>query len=295
VVHVVEVLSAGHVNWDVTLRVDRLPAPDGEACIRSQRASGGGSAGNVAAALSGLGVATGVIGSVGDDEYGMLARRELEREGVDCTGLRAVDGDTATKYLVVDDEGEVAVLGNDGVNEAVEPADVRPARVAAANHLHLTSQRPPTATRLASIAAEADLTVSIDPGRRLPDRDFSGALDRADVIFLNDREAEAALEAEYPASDFADRILVVKRGGEGAEVHTPGATYRHPGFDVPVNDTTGAGDAFAAGFVAVLREGGDYERALEFANACGALAARADGAKTAPARDEVERFLAGQF
>ncbi|HKL29052.1 MAG TPA: PfkB family carbohydrate kinase, partial [Natrialbaceae archaeon] len=164
-----------------------------------------------------------------------------------------------------------------------------------ANHLHLTSQRPETAARLASVADEAGLTISVDPGRRLPERDFSSAIDRADVIFLNDREAEAALEAEYPASDFADRVVVIKHGGEGAEVHTPEATYSHPGFDVPVTDTTGAGDAFAAGFVAVLREGGDYERALEFANACGALAARTEGAKTSPSRNEVERFLAGQF
>jgi len=292
---VVEVLSAGHVNWDVTLRVDRLPVPDGEASIHSQRGAGGGSAGNVAAALASLGVASGIVGSVGDDEYGMLARRELEREGVDCAGLREVDGDTSTKYLLVDDDGEVAVLGNDGVNEAVAPEAVDPDRVESANHLHLTSQRPETAARLASVADEAGLTISVDPGRRLPERDFSSAIDRADVIFLNDREAEAALEAEYPASDFADRVVVIKHGGEGAEVHTPEATYSHPGFDVPVTDTTGAGDAFAAGFVAVLREGGDYERALEFANACGALAARTEGAKTSPSRNEVERFLAGQF
>ncbi|MFT4890874.1 MAG: ribokinase [Halobacteriales archaeon] len=291
----VEVLSAGHVNWDVTLRVDRLPVPDGEASIRLQRGAGGGSAGNVAAALASLGVSSGVVGSVGDDEYGMLARRELEREGVDCSGLREVEGDTSTKYLLVNDDGEVAVLGNDGVNEAVGPEKVRPARVEAANHLHLTSQRPETAARLASVAEEAGLTISVDPGRRLPERDFSATLDLADVIFLNDREAEAALEAEYPASDFADRILVLKRGEEGAEVHTPEGTFRHPGFDVPVTDTTGAGDAFAAGFIAVLREGGDYERALEFANACGALAARTEGAKTSPSRNEVERFLAGQF
>lgn len=291
----VEVLSAGHVNWDVTLRVDRLPAPDGEASIRSQRGAGGGSAGNVAAALASLGVSSGVVGSVGNDEYGVLARRELEREGVDCAGLREVEGDTSTKYLLVDDDGEVAVLGNDGVNEAIGPEDVDTDRVEAANHLHLTSQRPETAARLASVAEEAGLTLSVDPGRRLPERDFSGAIDRADVIFLNDREAEAALEAEYPASDFADRVVVIKHGEEGAEVHTPEATYSHPGFEVPVTDTTGAGDAFAAGFVAVLREGGDYERALEFANACGALAARTNGAKTSPSRNEVERFLAQQF
>jgi len=88
----IPVLTAGHVNWDVTLRVDRLPQPDGEASIRSQRQSGGGSAANVAAALAGLDVDTGLIGSVGDDDNGLLAHRELEAAGISLAGVRVVEG-----------------------------------------------------------------------------------------------------------------------------------------------------------------------------------------------------------
>ncbi|WP_306056135.1 carbohydrate kinase family protein [Natronococcus wangiae] len=299
----VTVLTAGHVNWDVTLRIDRLPVADGEATIRSQRQSGGGSAANVAATLAGLEVDTGLIGSVGDDDSGLLARHELEEAGVSLDGVRIVDGaNTAVKYLLVEDGGEVAVLGNDGVNEAVTPADLEPDCIRAANHVHLTSQRPDTAAEIASIASAGDLTVSFDPGRRLGDRDYGEALSRSDVIFVNDREAETVLEDEYIGSDFNDRIVVVKHGADGAEVHTPNGSYVHPGFEIDSVDTAGAGDAFAAGFIATAITGAwpddggfDVERALEYANACGALTASREGARSVPSAAEVESFLTERY
>jgi len=289
------VVCAGHVNWDVTLRLDRLPDADSESRIRDQRAGGGGSAANVAATLAGLSVPAGVVGATGDDEHGHLARRELVAAGVDTGHLLAVEGAATTvKYLLVDGDGEVAVLGNVGANEALGPEDVDPGYVRAADHLHLTSQRPATAARLAAVASEAGVGVSFDPGRRLADRDFDATVERADVVFVNDREAEALL-AEAPTPPGGERTVVVKHGDRGAEVRTAEGDYVHPGFDVDPVDTTGAGDAFAAGFIATRLEGGDHERALEFANACGALAARGEGARSVPDREAVERFLEGRF
>ncbi|MFP9059483.1 carbohydrate kinase family protein [Natrialbaceae archaeon A-chndr2] len=291
----VTVLTAGHINWDVTLRVDQFPEPDGEVAIRSRQQSGGGSAANVAVACSALEVDTGLIGSVGDDDTGLLARRELEDAAVDIDGVRVVeDAETAVKYIVVDDAGEVALLGNDGVNEAVGPTDLNPERIEAADHVHLTSQRPDTAGRLARVASESDATVSVDPGRRLAERDYSTALEHADIIFLTDREAESVLESSYPASTYNDRLVVIKYGGDGAEIHSPGGSIRHPGFDIDPVDTTGAGDAFAAGFIATSLGTDDLEAVLEFANACGALAASAEGARITPTAATVEAFLEEQ-
>lgn len=295
----VRVIAAGHVNWDVTLRVDALPEPDGEAQIVSQRRSGGGSAANVACALAGFDVDPGLVGSVGDDENGLLAQRELDRVGVDLHGLRVVeDAETSVKYLLVAEEGEVMVLGNDGANEAVAPDDVDVDYVTRADRLHLTSQRPDTAARLAAVASDAGITVSFDPGRRLEERDFSETIDSTDVLFLNDREASSVLgeDVAYPESGVSDRVVVVKHGSAGATVHTPEGSFEHPGFDVEPVDTTGAGDAFAAGYLTIcLEDPAAHERALEFANACGAIAAQAEGARTAPTYPEVEAFLESQF
>ena len=288
----VRVVAAGHVNWDVTLRVDSLPAPDGEACIRSQRRAGGGSAANVAVGLSRLDVPTGVIGSVGDDDHGMLATRELAEDGVDLTELVVSEGtETSVKYLIVDGDGEVMVLGNDGANEAITPTDVDPAYVRGTDCLHLTGQDPALAAHLAEIADDAGVLISVDPGRRIVERDFSDVVERADVVFVNRREAPTVFEDGLPAPEHVGRVVVEKRGADGAAVHAPEGTYTHPGFGVDPVDTTGAGDAFAAGYLAVRLDGTDHERALEVANACGALAARVEGARAAPPRSAVDRFL----
>ena len=286
------VLCAGHVNWDVTLRVDALPEPDGEARVVDQHRSGGGSAANAAVTLAGLEVPTAIVGSVGDDDHGARLREELAARGVALDGLRTVaDVETTVKYLLVDAAGEVMVLGNDGANEAVAPADLDPSLVDGVEHVHLTSQRPDTAAALAELARDAGAMVSFDPGRRLADRDFGDALRAADVLFLNDREHDAVAQA-FPGS-VEDSVVVRKLGGAGAEVRWDGRTVTHEGFDVEPVNSTGAGDAFAAGFIAARIDGADHPTALAYANACGALVAAAMGAWVAPGRDAVEALVDG--
>ena len=268
------VLCAGHVNWDVTLQVDRLPDPDGEARIVDQCQSGGGSASNVAVVLAGLAVDTTLLGSVGSDEYGWLVRRELDEVGVE-TVLTETEGSTGVKYLVVNEAGEVIVLGNDGANEAFGADGLAAGELDGSDLLHLTSQTPATATELARRASEAGCLVSFDPGRRFGDREYGPVLERTDLLFVNEREAELAAEAGVLSG--IERV-VVKHGAGGAEVRTADGTTSHSGFEIDPVDTSGAGDAFAAGFIAASLSGGD-ESALAVGNACGALAARTTGAR----------------
>ena len=266
------VICAGHVNWDVTLHVDDLPGPDGEAQVRELQAGGGGSAANVACGLVGLDVETALLGSVGGDSNGTEARHELAAAGVDTTHVQtAPDRPTAVKYIAVDDDGEVMVFGVPGANEAFDAAGVPEAALAPAEHLHLTGQAPATATRLAERAHAAGLTVSVDPGRQVEARDFEPVLARADVVFLNDREARCVADV--------GGVVVRKRGREGAEVVGGDDRYTHRGFAAEAVDTTGAGDAFAAGFIAASLDGADHEDALVVANACGALASEIRGAR----------------
>ena len=283
------VVCAGHVNWDVTLRVDALPETDGEAVITDRRSSGGGSAANAAVTLAGLDVPTGLVGSVGDDDHGRLLEAALADRGVDLGGLRTVSGaETTVKYLIVDPAGEVMVLGNEGANEAIGPEDLEADLVAGADHVHLTGQRPDTAAALARLAREAGATVSFDPGRRLADRDYAETFRLADVVFVNDREAAAVPSGGEPP---AGRLVVEKRGGAGAEVRVDDEVVAHSGYDVDAVDTTGAGDAFAAGFIAARLDGADLARALAYANACGALVTASEDAWVAPGRTAVEALV----
>ncbi|MBV0901011.1 carbohydrate kinase family protein [Haloarcula salina] len=281
------VICAGHVNWDVTLHVDRLPEPDGEGRITDRSQSGGGSATNAAVALAGLGADPLVFGSVGRDDHGENARRELAEAGVE-THLIESSEPTTVKYLIVDENGDVAVLGNDGANEAFRAADLPADALAGADHLHLTGQDPDTAARLARDAAAADIPVSFDPGRRLPYRDYTAVLSHASVLFCNDREADHAREHGLFESV---STVVVKHGDCGATAHTGDRTVTTPGCPVETVDTAGAGDAFAAGFIVATRRGDDIDRALAVANACGALATQTNGARAALDWDAVDGLL----
>ncbi|MEF8825461.1 MAG: PfkB family carbohydrate kinase [Halapricum sp.] len=281
------IVCAGHVNWDVTLQVDRLPEPDGEARITGQRQAGGGSASNTAAVLAGLDVETTLIGSVGVDEHGYLLRRELGALGVDTALVERADEVTTVKYLVVDQAGEVMILGNEGANEAFSADDVDADAVREADHLHLTSQRAETAIDLADLADDAGTSVSFDPGRRVADRAYDPVLERADLLFLNEREFGLVEDEEILSSG---QTVIVKRGADGAQLRRGDKTVSHSGFAVEPVDTTGAGDAFAGGFLAA-REDRSEEEALAAANACGALAARTLGARAYLSWIDVEAIL----
>lgn len=277
------VICAGHANWDVTLHADHLPTADSEARIHERHSGGGGSAANTAVALAQLGVSTGIIASVGTDTNGQSARSELQESGVDTTELQVVEGQTAVKYLVVAPDGGAFVLGTDGVNEAVDPDAVSESYIETADHLHLTGQAPETAGTLAEIATNAGVNVSFDPGRRCTGRSYVRTLERADIVFLNRRESELI--------DIPEECVVVRKHGEGgADVYTPDGTYHHPGYDIDAVDTTGAGDAFAAGFIHthLAESDGGYHRPLTVGNACGAIAARSSGTRPNLSWDVIE-------
>ncbi len=286
----VRVAVAGHVNWDVTLCVDRLPAPDDEARITDRFRGVGGSAANVASALADLGVAVEVIGSVGTDELAVDARAALTDRGVDTDGLRHVGGDTTVKYLLVAETGEVAVLGNEGVNEALSPEDIDSSRIAGATHLHVTNHRPETLATLTRIAADAGASISIDLGRRAADREFTEALERADIVFGSEHELKALFDT--PARGVrSDRVIVCTQGADGAGLYTDTGDHTVAGHDVDVVDTSGAGDAFAAGYLRAWLSGATHDRALSVGNACGALATTTHGAQSTLKRTSVGTLL----
>jgi ribokinase len=282
----VRLVCAGHVNHDVTLRLDRLPGADEEARVEAEHRGGGGSAANVATALAALGADVAVLGSVGDDDRGRGLRRDLSSAGVDCAHLVTAEGRTASKRLLVDRAGRVATLGRPGANEAYAAADLPDESLRRADRLHLTGQDPETALALADRARAAGVPVSVDPGRRTGARDDGAVLSRADLVFVNDAEAERL--ADRLAG--TDATVVVTRGAGGAEARTPAGTVRHPGYEVEVRDPTGAGDAFAAGFLLARGSGGSVRESLAVGNACGALAAGRDGARATVGRAAVARL-----
>jgi sugar/nucleoside kinase (ribokinase family) len=269
---------------DVVARLSGPLAPgsDSHAVIRFH---GGGSAANTAAWLAAAGAQPLLAGRVGDDERGRTVRDELRAAGVE-TAL-GVDPElpTGTCIVLVGPDGERTMAPDAGANDALSDTDVPDELLAAAGHLHvagyalLRSGSRPAARAAISRALERGMSVSVDPSSAaLLSPQFLDHADGAGLLLPNAEEARMLSGEEEPeraARALAARFgeVVVTLGAEGA-LWTDRRESVHCDA-VPVDavvDSTGAGDAFAAGLLAARMNGAAPDEAM----AAGArLAARA--------------------
>jgi sugar/nucleoside kinase (ribokinase family) len=237
------------------------PGSDRPAVIRSR---GGGAGANVAAHLARLGVPVTLVGCIGDDAPGAGLTAELAAAGVDLALRTVADAATGTIVSLVEPGGQRSMLADRGANLALRPDDV-PAPVPG-GHLHLSGYTllddGPRAAGLAALTAAvaAGCTVSLDPASTGPltrygvDRwlaDTAGAtllLPNADEARLLTGCADVADAARTLAG--RHRVVAVSLGADGALWASGDVLVHRPAHPAEVVDTTGAGDAFAAGLLA---------------------------------------------
>jgi len=240
----------GDLMVDVVARGSIVHGGDAPARIS---VGGGGSAANVAAWAAALGTPVTLVCNVGADERGRTALDELRAAGVDVHARIDPERPTGTCVVLVEPGGERTMLSDPGANDAPLP------EIPVGDHLHVVGytllRDGPRASALAAIerAGAAGMSVSVDPSPLVR----PGVIPPVDLLLANEREA-VGLEGE----------MVVKLGARGARW----GDVRVPAEPVQVVDTTGAGDAFAAGFLAARLKGADRREAL--AAGC-ATAARA--------------------
>jgi ribokinase len=276
----------------VVLSGDPAPGSDRPASISTR---GGGAAANVAAHLARLGVDVELAGCVGDDPPGTGLAAELTAAGV-RPALRTVPGvPTGTVVSLVEPGGQRSFLADRGANLELAPRDVP--LPGPGGHLYVSGYtllhpRPRAAgLRALRDALAAGCTVSVDPASTGPlalygaDRwlaDTAGATlilpNAAEARLLtgcrDPAEAARALAAGY-------RIVTVKLGADGALWASGDVLVHRPARPTTVVDTTGAGDAFAAGLLAAwLRDPCvDPAAALDAGQALAAEVVRHPGAR----------------
>ena len=258
---------------------------------------GGGSAANTAAWLAAGGEQVVYVGRVGADPLGSAATALLTASGV---GVRvAVDASrpTGTCVVLVSPDGERSMVPDPGANGEWSLADVPTDLWGPATHLHVSgyalvnSGARDAALEAVRLARDAGSTMSVDtassgPLTRVGPSTFLSWIDGVDVVLANadeatvltgctdPSEAAKALAATFP-------LVVVKLGAHGALVATSGSAdvIHRPAAQVEVVDSTGAGDAFAAGFLPSWRTGSDLAAALDAGNALGAQVVTRQGAR----------------
>jgi ribokinase len=242
------ICTVGDLLLDVVVRLDGPIAEDTDTYGRT-KVGAGGQAANVAAWVVALGGSARFIGKRARDAAGRLLAEELAGRGVELAGPEVELG-TGTVVSVATPDGKRTMLSDRGVSIDFEPAELDDAWVDDCDWLHVpvySLARPPlreTALRAIGAAPRVSLDLSATVALQQAGVELIREVIAEHwpaVVFGNEEEV-ALLEPE------ADTV-VVKRGAQGVSVRWRGETREHPARQAEVVDTTGAGDAFAAGFL----------------------------------------------
>jgi ribokinase len=315
-------VGVGSLNLDLIFEVDRSAIddlglkPGGEMFGTSEEFSellskleergrlvgrtGGGSAANVVFALNGMGFRTGMVGVVGEDENGDFIIESMS--GVDTSRVRRDDATGMCISIIAEEDRSLLVLPNSNDLFASAPCDLEYLRRAKVVHLTSFAGRDPLLAQV-RIARdlEEEVMVSLDPGELYARRGLDAIrplIERADIIFPSDLEIRMLtgmdpIRGSKKLLRMGPDIVVCTMGGRGASIFTPeGSVEISPRKVMPV-DKTGAGDVFAASFLAGILRGWALERCGEFAAMASAQSIACYGRSGYPDREMLESFDGG--
>ncbi|RPI31859.1 MAG: carbohydrate kinase family protein [Chloroflexota bacterium] len=252
-----------------------------------------------------LGVKVAFIGKIGDDTFGYFMRDSLAARGIDVTGI-VVDPEIKTGISVILSRGaDRAILTYLGSISALRFDEVDQTLISRARHLHLGSyfllqDLQPDIPRLFALAKGNRLTTSLDTNydpQRTWDSGLRNTFSYVDYFMPNETEIHGITgltDTEAALNQLAKELMVVavKRGSSGALAQSGADVVSAPALPVAVQDTTGAGDTFDAGFIYGMLSGWKLSQALKLGSICGSLSTRGLGGTGAqPDLEEALQYL----
>lgn len=303
-------LHLGNVVIDIVVTVPALPERGGDLIASQAKALAGGGFNVMAAAVrQGLPVAYG--GAHGTGPFGELARAALAAEGIEVIQPARPGLDTGFVLAMVEPGGERTFLTSSGAEAALTTGDLDLVRPYPGDAIYLSgyslvrdSGRAAILSWLASLAGRH--AVFFDPGPlagSIPGDALAAVLARVDWLTCNAREAAILAGTADPvaaAAILASRAgrgqALVRVGPDGCLIgRRDGGVVPVPGYPVDAVDTNGAGDAHCGAVIAALAAGAADTGAARTANAAAAVSVTRPGPATAPAREELARFLTASY
>ena len=297
------VVLLGDVMVDLVARLEG-PLAHGSDSPARITAHGGGAAANTASWLVEAGAHAVLLGRVGQDAAGRAIEAELREAGVEVRFTADPELATGMVLVLADPDGERTMVPDPGANASLRAEHLPSEVFRQGAHLHLSgytllkSQAREAGLAALALARAAGMTVSVDAASAGPlasvgPRRFLDWVAGADLLFANRDEALLLADVADPPHAAA-RILaasvgtaVVKLGADGALAQSQRGEFAETGpapvppADVPTRlETTGAGDAFAAGFLAAWLGEAALDRALAAGAALAAEAVRMTGARS---------------
>lgn len=288
---------AGSLNIDLVVKCITRPKPGETVTGEYHSLIPGGKGANQACAGARLGAQVRMIGCVGADELRGKTVENLQKFGVDLSGVRALEGvSTGAAFITVDRTGQNSIVLSPGANALVTPEMIEESRdvIAGADMLLVQMEIPMnTVERAVEIARKSDVRVVVNPAPAVEIRKGS-PLWKSDVFVVNEHEAEfytgQAVTTRQDASA-AGRALrelgpenVIVTLGESGSVAVTGDTgedvYEVEALKVEAMDTTAAGDTYIGGFCVQWLRTGDIASAMRFGSAAAALSVQRFGAQS---------------
>ena len=300
------IVVVGSINLDLVVGADHIPQV-GETIIGDTFDTfHGGKGANQAVAVAKLGYPLALVGNVGDDAFGNQLRSGLEHAGVDTTYVNTVEGASGIALITTGRGGENNIVVVPGANGHFTPKQLeKAATILEYAGFFLTQLEIPleTVEYLAQFAERHNIPLMLDPApaRELP----RNLLRKVSWITPNETETEELLKTKlenseqsyYAAAEYLlDRgvkNVLLKLGSHGCLIAQGTlAKERVPAFSVNAVDTTGAGDAFNAGFAVGLMRGSTVAQSAVFASAVAAISVTRRGAQASmPSSAEVKAFV----
>ena len=276
----INVLCIGDVMLDVIARINVSPQKINFGSDTASRisTSSGGAAGNVAAWLTRTDARSTIVSHVGDDPAGAAIIAEFDALGVSHGDL-VIPGETSGVVVVlVDSSGERTMFPDKGANSRLTAQDLPDLNSFQAVYISGYALLNPLArdgvlAMIEKIKADG-LPIYFDPAsvgamKDIADKELHNWFSMMDVLFLNEEESiylTGSVDIERALNYLLDfsQVVVIKRGSAGAIAKARGFdSISLPAFAATVVDTTGAGDSFAAGFIASYSKNHDLTAALQ--------------------------------
>lgn len=296
-----DVVGFGLNAVDHLVTIPRFPSFNTKVRLSDHQQMSGGQVSSAMVGVRRLGLKASYVGKVGYDNEGRMLIESLQQEGVDCTGVQiAVGAKTQGAVIIIEQfSGERTILWYHDDGTRIAPEELKREQITRGRVLHIDGFDTKAAIQAADWAHEAGMPVTIDLDTAYPGIDE--LLPKVDCLItsqglandlagtMDERDALKKLHERYGCY-----LVSMTQGSRGALAFVENTFVASSAFRPPVlKDTTGAGDAFRAGFIYGLCKGLNIEETMRAANAVAALQCREMGARDGlPTEMELMQFLA---
>lgn len=296
-----DVTAIGSGNIDLILSVPSAPEKGGKIVGKQLGRQVGGTVANSACVMGRLGLNVTSASCVGDDSNGQDILNDFKKFNVDCNFVSQIPGHKANIAVIfIDDTGEKSLIYAPGDSREWDD-DYADQAISQSRYLYTMPSDVQKFKRLADCAHQSNtkVVVDIEPHIASSQEVLNTILSLSDVVIFN----QAGFIAGYDLKPSLEKLkdlqkrydldaLVVTLDADGVMAVTEHESERFDIYNVPVVDTTGAGDTFNGAFVYSLVKNKSLKTALQFASATAAISITALGAKgNLPTAEEVNNFI----